>query len=144
MAFSLHWWPSQQGVPLWTTGGRVSLDVCCSPPFPLSLSPLLIPSLLLVFAVLFYHGGCWLEYKLGIQDTARVVPVHGVWYVSTHSILIPRIHLHKVLGPGNETRAYPHPFAVVCGALLAQHYSWEAQQQSVTSMLHLRVSVTVT
>ena len=50
----------------------------------LPLSPLLIPSLLLVFAVLFYHGGCWLEYKLGIQDTARVVPVHGVWYVSTH------------------------------------------------------------
>ena len=57
---------------------------------PLSLSLLLIPSLLLVFAVLFYHGGCWLEYKLGIQDTARVVPVHGVWYVSTHSVLISR------------------------------------------------------
>ena len=56
---------------------------CMLPPLS-SLSLLLIPSLLLVFAVLFYHGGCWLEYKLGIQDTARVVPVHGVWYVSTH------------------------------------------------------------
>jgi len=36
-------------------------------------------SLMLVFAVIFYHCGCWLEYKLGIKDTARVVPVHGVW-----------------------------------------------------------------
>ena len=109
-----------------------------------SLSPLLISSPLLVFAVLFYHGGCWLEYKLGIQDTARVVPVHGVWYVSPHSVLIPRTHLHEVLGPGNETRVYPHPYTVVCGALLAQHYSWEVRQQSVTSTLHLRVSATVT
>jgi len=32
-----------------------------------------------LFAVIFYHCGCWLEYKLGIKDTARVVPVHGVW-----------------------------------------------------------------
>ena len=72
-------------------------------PFSSFLSPLLIPSPLLVFAVFFYHGGCWLEYKLGIQDTARVVPVHGVWYVSTHSILIPRTHLPKVLESGNET-----------------------------------------
>ena len=79
--------------------------------FPPSLSPLLIPSPLLVFAVLFYHGGCWLEYKLGIQDTARVVPVHGVWYVSPHSVLIPRTHLHEVLGPGNETRVYPHIYS---------------------------------
>lgn len=90
MASSLHWWPSRQGVHLWTIGGRVSLDVGCSPVSSLSLSLLLIPSLLLVFAVLFYHGGCWLEYKLGIQDTARVVPVHGVWYVSTHSVLNSR------------------------------------------------------
>ena len=34
-----------------------------------------------VIAVLLYHGGCYLEYKLGIKDTARVVPVHGVWWV---------------------------------------------------------------
>ena len=40
-------------------------------------------------------------------------------------------------------RVYPHPYAVVYGALLAQHYSWEAQQQSVTSTLHLKVSATV-
>ena len=34
-----------------------------------------------VIGVLLYHVGCYLEYKLGIKDTARVVPVHGVWYV---------------------------------------------------------------
>ena len=28
-----------------------------------------------------YHFGCWLEYRLGIEDTARVVPVHGLWLV---------------------------------------------------------------
>ena len=31
------------------------------------------------FAVVFYHLGCYAEYKFGIEDTARVVPVHGVW-----------------------------------------------------------------
>ena len=30
-------------------------------------------------AVLIYHGACYLEYKLNIEDTARVVPVHGAW-----------------------------------------------------------------
>ena len=39
--------------------------------------------LLVVIAVIFYHLGCYAEYKLGIEDTARVVPVHGVWYVHT-------------------------------------------------------------
>ena len=43
------------------------------------LQNILSPPLLLVFAVIFYHCGCFLEYKLGIKDTARVVPVHGVW-----------------------------------------------------------------
>ena len=33
----------------------------------------------IVVAVLLYHLGCYVEYKLGIVDTARVVPVHGVW-----------------------------------------------------------------
>ena len=33
-----------------------------------------------VLGVLFYHLGCYLEYKLKIKDTAHVVPVHGVWY----------------------------------------------------------------
>lgn len=33
----------------------------------------------LVFGVLFYHLGCFLEYKTKLKDTARVVPVHGVW-----------------------------------------------------------------
>ena len=36
-----------------------------------------------VIAVIVYHLGCFAEYKLGIEDTARVVPVHGVWYVSS-------------------------------------------------------------
>ena len=39
--------------------------------------------ILVVIAVIFYHVGCYAEYKLGIEDTARVVPVHGVWYVFT-------------------------------------------------------------
>ena len=39
--------------------------------------------LFVVIAVIFYHLGCYAEYKLGIEDTARVVPVHGVWYVHT-------------------------------------------------------------
>lgn len=33
----------------------------------------------IVIAVIVYHFGCWLEYKLAIEDTARVVPVHGLW-----------------------------------------------------------------
>jgi len=32
-----------------------------------------------VIAVVVYHLGCYAEYKLGIEDTAKVVPVHGVW-----------------------------------------------------------------
>ncbi|XP_065919159.1 putative ammonium transporter sll1017 isoform X2 [Dysidea avara] len=31
-----------------------------------------------ITAVIVYHLGCYAEYKLGIEDTARVVPVHGV------------------------------------------------------------------
>jgi hypothetical protein len=30
------------------------------------------------FSVVLYHLGCYAEYKLGLQDTARVVPVHAV------------------------------------------------------------------
>ena len=33
----------------------------------------------IVVAVVLYHFGCWVEYRLGIVDTARVVPVHGIW-----------------------------------------------------------------
>jgi len=32
-----------------------------------------------VIAVIVYHLGCYAEYKLGIEDTAKVVPVHAVW-----------------------------------------------------------------
>ena len=32
-----------------------------------------------VLAVVFYHVGCFIEYKLRIPDTARVFPVHAVW-----------------------------------------------------------------
>ena len=35
----------------------------------------------LAVAVIIYHFGCWVEYKLKIEDTAHVVPVHGAWYV---------------------------------------------------------------
>ena len=46
-----------------------------SPLFP-SPSPSPVPSP--AFSVVFYHLGCYAEYKLGLKDTARVVPVHGV------------------------------------------------------------------
>ena len=70
---------------------------------------ILLPSLLLVFAVIFYHCGCFLEYKLDIKDTARVVPVHGVWWViplilfpgCLSQTLIPKTQLQGGLGwPG--------------------------------------------
>ena len=32
-----------------------------------------------VLAILVYHFACYLEYRCGIPDTARVVPVHGAW-----------------------------------------------------------------
>ena len=32
-----------------------------------------------VIAVVVYHFGCWLEYRLRIEDTARVFPVHALW-----------------------------------------------------------------
>ena len=44
-----------------------------------------------VIAVIFYHLGCYAEYKLGIEDTARVVPVHGVWYVHFYNRKIVHI-----------------------------------------------------
>ena len=34
---------------------------------------------LLAIAVIIYHVACLVEYKFGIEDTARVVPVHGAW-----------------------------------------------------------------
>ena len=37
----------------------------------------------LVVGVLVYHFGCYLEYKFKIEDTASVVPVHGMWYVGS-------------------------------------------------------------
>ncbi|XP_062504676.1 ammonium transporter 2-like isoform X2 [Corticium candelabrum] len=30
-----------------------------------------------IFAILFYHLGCYIEFKLDLKDTARVVPVHA-------------------------------------------------------------------
>lgn len=43
------------------------------------LEPILINFLFPVFGVILYHLGCYLEYLFKIKDTARVVPVHGVW-----------------------------------------------------------------
>ena len=83
MGSSLLWLPLLLDVPLWSTGEPVSLDVSsyrnrqcidhCSTRISTTHA---------VIAVLLYHGGCYLEYKLGIKDTARVVPVHGVWSVA--------------------------------------------------------------
>ena len=52
-------------------GGEVCLIQGTVLMFPPSGSP--------VIAVLAYHLGCWLEYKLNIKDTAKVFPVHGLW-----------------------------------------------------------------
>lgn len=30
-------------------------------------------------SILVYHAGCYLEYRFNIEDTAQVVPVHGLW-----------------------------------------------------------------
>ena len=57
-----------------------------------------------VFAVIIYHLGCYAEYKLGIEDTARVVPVHGVWY-GTMYITIKFMH------------AYDHTHVFLCSGL---------------------------
>ena len=69
------WYPSQLDVPLLITGERSSLDVSLRK----KAFHLILEILLVVFGVIFYHCGCFLEYKLKINDTARVVPVHGVW-----------------------------------------------------------------
>ena len=46
-----------------------------------------------VIAVIFYHLGCYAEYKFEIEDTARVVPVHGVWYRILHTTLKLCMHI---------------------------------------------------
>ena len=84
MVCSLPWSPSLLAVPLLTTGEPVLSDVSillCNPCISIVVENIISLSCLyfVVFAVLFYHGGCWLEYKFKINDTARVVPVHGVW-----------------------------------------------------------------
>ena len=49
----------------------------------------------------------------------------------------------RVGRPGNEAWHALLSFTVVCGALLAQQFSWWETQQSVTSTLHLKVSAIV-
>ncbi|XP_062514921.1 putative ammonium transporter sll1017 isoform X2 [Corticium candelabrum] len=44
-------------------------------------------------AVLVYHFGCWIEYKLDLEDTARVFPVHGM--CGLWSMLAPGIYLSR-------------------------------------------------
>eukprot|EP00731_Ephydatia_muelleri_P027904 Em0019g777a len=44
-----------------------------------------------VIAVVVYHFGCWLEYRLRIEDTARVFPVHalcGLWGLIGTGLLV--------------------------------------------------------
>ena len=77
MESSLLWCPSQPVVPLLITGGRVSLEVVITWHHVTHVNPLVLPPTAL--GVVFYHFGCWLEYKFDIKDTARVVPVHAVW-----------------------------------------------------------------
>jgi Amt family ammonium transporter len=50
----------------------VAVTGCCpfvDPPFAILIGPL---------TVLFYHGGCFIEYLLKLHDGARVFPVHAV------------------------------------------------------------------
>jgi ammonia channel protein AmtB len=50
----------------------VAVTGCCpfvDPPFAILIGPL---------TVLFYHGGCYIEYLLKLHDGARVFPVHAV------------------------------------------------------------------
>ncbi len=42
-------------------------------------SSLCMELVVLAIGVIVYHLGSLLEYKLGIEDTARVFPVHGLW-----------------------------------------------------------------
>ena len=42
---------------------------------------------IIVIAVILYHIACFIEYKLGIEDTARVVPVHAMGCVQTSTFL---------------------------------------------------------
>jgi Amt family ammonium transporter len=42
-------------------------------------------------AVFFYHFGCWIEFKLDLEDTARVFPVHGM--CGFWSMLAPGLYL---------------------------------------------------
>ena len=43
--------------------------------------------------VLFYHGGCYIEYLLKLHDGARVFPVHAVRCVQHY------IHIMELLLP---------------------------------------------
>ena len=39
---------------------------------------ILFPLISTALTVLFYHMGCYLEYRIGIHDGARVFPVHAI------------------------------------------------------------------
>ena len=58
--------------------------------------------------VLFYHGGCFIEYLLKLHDGARVFPVHAVRYcVHVHNYIsctqyvcacVHYVHVHTCYG----------------------------------------------
>ena len=77
MVYSRLWCPSQRVAPLLITGGRVSQEVGHVTYYDVAFVDAVV--LHAAFGVMFYHFGCWLEYKFNIKDTARVVPVHAVW-----------------------------------------------------------------
>lgn len=72
-----------------------------------SLSPSLLPAM----SVVLYHLGCYAEYKLGLKDTAHVVPVHGVcglWSVVAIGLLGVGTPAHCNLHAAFEGLCYCH------------------------------------
>ncbi|XP_065829790.1 putative ammonium transporter sll1017 [Oscarella lobularis] len=54
-----------------------------------------------IIAVLFYHFGCWIEYRFNLDDTARVFPVHGMcgfWSMMAPGILINDDFVNQTYG----------------------------------------------
>ena len=45
--------------------------------------------------VLFYHGGCFIEYLLKLHDGARVFPVHAVRYYESVYVHVQYVHVHN-------------------------------------------------
>ena len=64
-------------MPLCHTGELLVLDVCKI--VPLTEGVVIVVAMCTAIGVVIYHVACYLEYRLKIKDTARVVPVHMGW-----------------------------------------------------------------